>query len=387
MYPVSLTQSYFPAFASGAIEPMTIGDVLRRRAQEHAQTIALKEIGYDGTIGRIWTYAELRDDAERLGRALASRHAPGARIAVYANNSAEWVLLEFASAMAGLTLVTVNPAFQTRELKYVVEQSRSEAIYYVAEFRGSAMKATVAEVCSEVAAVQHCILLTDHDALLDGEESGVLPPVDSADVTQIQYTSGTTGFPKGALLHHHGLIQNARDIMARSGLGAGETYLHIVPLFHTTGCAINVLGVICAGATILLAPMFDPEMLVRVIERERPTFMLGVPTMLVGLVDEALRSGRDVSSFKGIMSGGAMVAPELIARVKSRIRANGPDPLRADRMFAGHHHGVEGRLACGSDWYHWPAVAEHRRRHPRYPTPRQCSRSGTREKSAPAAIM
>jgi fatty-acyl-CoA synthase len=208
MYPVSLTQSYFPAVATGAIEPLTIGDMLRRRAQEHAQTVALKEIGYDGAIGRVWTYAELRDDAERLGRALASRHAPGARIAVYANNSPEWVLLEFAAAMAGLTLVTVNPAFQTRELKYVVEQSRSEAIYYVAEFRGSAMKATVAEVGSAVSAVEHCILLTDHGALFDGEESGVLPPVDPADVTQIQYTSGTTGFPKGALLHHHGLIQN-----------------------------------------------------------------------------------------------------------------------------------------------------------------------------------
>ncbi|HEU5286332.1 MAG TPA: AMP-binding protein, partial [Sphingomicrobium sp.] len=317
MYRVALTQSLFLAVRDRPVEKVTIGELLRRGAAAHADTIALKELGYDGAIGRTWTYAQLLADSERLGRALASRHAPGARIAVYANNVPEWVLLEFGSAMAGLILVTVNPSYQKRELKYVLEQSRSEGIYYVEEFRGTAMKAIADEVCAEIPAIGHRILLTDHAALFDGADRGALPQVSPDDVTQIQYTSGTTGFPKGALLHHHGLVQNARDIMARCGLRAGDTFLHIVPLFHTTGCAINVLGIIGAGATILLAPMFDPAMLVRAIERERPTFLLAVPTMLVGLVDEAVRSGADVSSFRGIMSGGAVVAPELISRVKA----------------------------------------------------------------------
>jgi fatty-acyl-CoA synthase len=317
MYRVALTQSYFPAITDGSVEAMTIGDLLRRRASEHAETVALKEVGYDGEIGRTWTYAQLLEDAERLGRALASRHRPGARIAVYANNSPEWVLLEFASAMAGLTLVTVNPAYQKRELRYVLEQSRSEAIYHVTEFRGSAMQAIVEQTCADLPAVRHRILLTDHAALFDGAVRGVLPQVAPGDVTQIQYTSGTTGFPKGALLHHHGLIQNARDTMRRLGLRAGASFMHVVPLFHTTGCAICVLGIIDAGATILLAPMFDPAMIVRVVERERPQFLLAVPTMLVALTDEAVRSGRDVSSFERIMSGGAMVAPELISRVRA----------------------------------------------------------------------
>ena len=317
MYQVTLTESLFPAVRDAAVEKLTIGELLRRRASEHAGAVALKELGYDGAVGRTWSYAQLLADSERLARALASRHAPGARIAVYANNVPEWVLLEFGSAMAGLTLVTVNPAYQKRELKYVLEQSRSEGIYYVEEFRGTPMKTIADEVCAEIPGIEHQILLTDHSALFDGEERGSLPEVSPGDTTQIQYTSGTTGFPKGALLHHHGLVQNARDIMARCGLSAGDTYLSLVPLFHTTGCSINVLGIIDAGATMLLAPMFDPAMLVEVIERERPAFMLAVPTMLVGLVDEAVRTGRDVSSFKGIMSGGAMVAPELIARVKA----------------------------------------------------------------------
>ena len=95
MYRVSLTKSLFPAVHDGAIEKLTIGDLLRRQAKAHADTIALKEVGYDGALRRTWTYAELLNDAERLGRALASRHAPGTRIAVYANNLPEWVLLEF----------------------------------------------------------------------------------------------------------------------------------------------------------------------------------------------------------------------------------------------------------------------------------------------------
>jgi fatty-acyl-CoA synthase len=117
MYQVTLTESLFPAVRGDPVEKITIGDLLRRSAKVHADTIALKELGYDGAIRRTWTYSQLLADSERLGRALASRHPPGARIAVYANNLPEWVLLEFGTALAGLTLVTVNPAYQKRELK------------------------------------------------------------------------------------------------------------------------------------------------------------------------------------------------------------------------------------------------------------------------------
>ncbi|MEO8175436.1 MAG: AMP-binding protein [Sphingomicrobium sp.] len=310
-----LSESLYVAAPAAEVEKITIGDLLRRQAIAHGDTVALKEIGTDGEFRRSWTYAELAADAERVGRALASRHAQGARIAVYANNSPEWVLLELGAAMAGVTLVTVNPAFQARELHYVLEQSRSEALYYVVEYRGSAMKALADEVCATLPAIRHRIDLADHAALFDGADCGTLPVVAPGHVTQIQYTSGTTGFPKGALLHHHGLVQNARDVMARLGVGPGDSFLHVMPMFHTTGCGVCLLGALDAGATILFAPMFDPAMLVRVIERERPAALFAVPTMLVALADEAVRSGRDVSSFERILSGGAMVAPELVNRI------------------------------------------------------------------------
>jgi fatty-acyl-CoA synthase len=311
VYHVTLSKSYFPAQDGEPDRLSTIGDMLRRSAADAPDRPALKELGIDGTIGRTWTYAELLHDAERLGRALASRHPEGARVAVYANNLPEWVLLELGCALAGVTLVTVNPAYQPRELRYVLEQSRSEAIYYVAEFRGNPMQQIADSVCDDLPAVRHRILLTDPDALFAGEDEGELRDPAPGDPVQIQYTSGTTGFPKGAVLHHQGLVQNGYDAMVRAGCEAGDVFVHHMPLFHTTGCAILVCGGLGVGATMLLAPVFDPQMVVEVVARERARFILGVPTMLVALLDAARRTGADMSSVERIMSGGAMVAPEL----------------------------------------------------------------------------
>ena len=316
MYEVKLTESYFPAQGGPERAPITIGDMLRASAARTPNQAALKELGYDGAILRTWTYVQLLADAEHLARALASRHAEGARIAAYANNLPEWVLLELASALAGLTLVTVNPAYQKRELKYVLEQSRSEAIYYVAEFRGNPMQAIADAVCDEIPAIRHRILLTDHATLYAGADSGKLRSPKPDDPVQIQYTSGTTGFPKGALLHHNGLVRNGIDTMVRAGLTPGDTFVHHMPLFHTTGCAVLVLGGLGTGACMLLAPMFDPAMVVRVIAREKAAFILGVPTMLVALIETVEKSGADVSSVRRIMSGGAMVPPELCRKAR-----------------------------------------------------------------------
>mgnify|MGYP000681129212 CR=1 FL=1 len=314
MYDVSLTDSYFPARKGGGENVETIGEMLRRMAGAIPDIEALVELTDEGARGRSWTYAELHADCERLARALASRHQPGARIAVYANNVPEWMLIEFAAAMAGVVLVTVNPSYQARELKYVLEQSRAEAIYYVEGFRGNPMQAIVNEACDQVPAINARILLTDHEALYAGAAEGALPEVKPDDVVQIQYTSGTTGFPKGALLHHHGLVKNGYDVCMRAGIREGDVFVHHMPMFHTTGCAILALGGLGVGATQLLAPAFDPAMVVRVIEREKSRFLFGVPTMIVAIIDEAKKSGRDVSSIESIMSGGAMVAPELVRK-------------------------------------------------------------------------
>lgn len=311
MYTQHLTHSHFKAEGGAEPAPMTIGSMLRAAVAAAPDRPALKELTYEGEISRSWSYAELLGDAERLGRALASRHKEGARVAVYANNVSEWVLLELACGLAGVILVTVNPAYQKRELKFVLEQSRSEAIYYVADFRGNPMQEIADAVCNEIPAISHRILLTDHEALFAGENEGELRNPQPRDPVQIQYTSGTTGFPKGALLHHHGLTRNGIDAMNRGGVGAGDALIHSMPLFHTTGCAILVLGGLGVGATMLLAPAFDPQMINAVVECEKTKFILGVPTMLTALIEDVRRTGRDVSSVQRIMSGGSMVAPQL----------------------------------------------------------------------------
>jgi fatty-acyl-CoA synthase len=316
MRDAQLSESFFPALPAASGGRITIGEMLARQAKARPDQAALKELLADGARGRQWTFAALHEDVRRLACALSSRHDKGARIAVWANNIPEWLLLEYASAMAGLTLVTVNPAFQARELKYVLEQSRAEALYYVREFRGNPMAKIADQVCADVPAIARRVLLDDHRALFDGEDRGVLPEVSPDDPCQIQYTSGTTGFPKGAVLHHWGLLKNGVDSMARGGLCAGDSFVHAMPLFHTTGCAILALGGPATGATMLLAPLFDPAMIIRVIERERPRFLLGVPTMIVALIEEAEKSGRDVKSIERVMSGGSMVAPELVKKAR-----------------------------------------------------------------------
>lgn len=321
MYKVSLKESCFPAQKDTPFEPMTIGALLARQAAATPDVIALNELDYDGSIKRAWTYAALLEDATRLAKALANRHEKGTRIAVWAHNLPEWVLLEFASAMAGVTLVTVNPAYQARELEYVLKQSRSEAIYYVEEYRGNPMQKIADEVCAIIPEIKDRVLLTDHEDLFRGEDVGVLPEVDPYDPAQIQYTSGTTGFPKGALLHHAGLVQNALDASRRMGISAGARAVHHMPLFHTTGCAVLVLGQIGLGCTFFLAPVFDPEMIARVMAREKVTCVFGVPTMIVALIEQVQKHGLDVSSIQCIGTGGAMVAPELVKEAERVLGA------------------------------------------------------------------
>lgn len=321
MYNVSLTESYFPAQDGPDLPPLTVGDMLRESVKNSPDRMALQELSMAGDLGRSWTYAELLADAERLGRAMASRHAEGARIAVYAHNIPEWILIEMACGLAGITLVTVNPAFQPRELDYVLGQSGAEAIYYVEEHRGNPMKEIVEEVCAKRPAIKHKILLTDHEALFAGETEGELRDPKPSDAVQIQYTSGTTGFPKGALLHHNGLVRNAMDAMARGGMEPGDKIVHHMPLFHTTGCAVMVLGVLSAGGTMLLAPVFDPVMVMKVISRERVRSVVGVATMIVAMIAVAEQTGMDVSCIERVMSGGAMVPPELCRRSQKVLGA------------------------------------------------------------------
>ena len=323
MYQVNLTDSHFPGQRDDVVLETTVGGVLRTRAEATPDADALVEANLAGALGRRWTYAGLLAESERLARALLARYRPGERIAVWAPNIPEWVLLEYAAGLAGLTLVTANPAYRPRELQFVLEQSRAVGLFRVGEYRGNPMAEIAAEVARQVPRLREVVDMEDAAAMFAGAEaSAVLPDVRPGDPAQIQYTSGTTGVPKGAVLHHRGITNNARLSYARMGVQAGEISLNFMPMFHTAGCGLSTLGAAQFGCRIILAKLFDPGPMLDIVEAEGVGLVLGVPTMLVALLETQAARPRDLSSVRLVMSGGSMVPPELVRRVQAVFKCD-----------------------------------------------------------------
>jgi fatty-acyl-CoA synthase len=318
---MNLTESYWKATDELAVEELTVGSMLRRAAGEHPDRTALVGGVHAPDARRRWTYAELLAEAERCARALLTRFAPGDRVAVYAPNIPEWVILEMGAGLAGVILVTVNPAFQAREVAYVLGQSRAAGCFVQPEFRGHAMAATVETIRLDLDHFHHVIRFDEWDAFLaEGDDADLeLPTVSPDDPAQIQYTSGTTGFPKGALLHHRGICNNGTHVARIAGAREGAVWLNPMPLFHTGGCVLGALGAVALGATQIPVLMFDPALVLELIETERVEIMGAVPTMLVALMEHPDFSERDLSSLRTVISGGSTVPATLVRRIEDQL--------------------------------------------------------------------
>ena len=211
MYDINLTASHFTAQNDAEIRDITVGGLLREIAAGNQHAVAMVDITDSGDCGQSWTYSELLAQAEHLAEALTSRFDVGEKVVVWAPNIPQWIFMEYACGLAGLVLVTANPSFQTSELKYVLEQSGAVALFMVDEFRGNPMSEIALKATSDNTALREIVNLENEDALYAiGERPTVLPNVQPDDAAQIQYTSGTTGFPKGAVLSHKNLVNNAR---------------------------------------------------------------------------------------------------------------------------------------------------------------------------------
>jgi fatty-acyl-CoA synthase len=298
----------------------TVGSVLRDAAAAAPDRTAIVAWTFAPGQRLSWTYAALLRDAERTARALLAHFGPGEHIAVYAPNSAEWLLLELGAGLAGMVLVTVNPASRARELDYILRQSRSVGLFHVAEYRGNPMSEWVEQIRPQLSDLRAVIRVEDWDEFLDAPVNlDDLPVVKPDDAAQIQYTSGTTGSPKGALLHHRGLTNNARFSAELLGLSESGVYAHAMPFFHTAGCAVVTLGALQQCATHAFLPAFYPGRLLELLERERATHMLGVPTMLIAMLEHPNFGRHDLSALRLVLSGGAGVAPELVRAIESRL--------------------------------------------------------------------
>jgi len=309
-----LETSHWPA-EPGDVRAVTVCDVLRHAAQTVPDRLALVDCDPDPARRRTWTYAELVADAEKVARALLLRYEPGSRIAVWAPNSAEWVVLQHGVAMAGMVLVALNPSYRTREMAFVLRQSGAAAVFCVDDFRGFDMRSMVDSIKGDLPELQDVHSFGDWEAFLaNADPVTELPAIEPEDIIQIQYTSGTTGFPKGAMLHHMGLVNEATFVAERAAFEDGDVYVNAMPMYHIGGGAVTSFGAWAKRGTFVLLPAFDPAQLLEAFESYGGTHTLVVPTMLIALLDHPDAATRDLSSVKTILSGAAAVPAALVRR-------------------------------------------------------------------------
>ena len=315
------------AHAAGPTEPpirdTTIPQILIDAAAAVPDRIALIEGIHDADARRQWTFEQFATDAERVARALLHRFSPGDHIAVWAQNIPEWELLEFGVAMAGMVIVTVNPAYQANELQYVLTQSRARGLFCVDSFRGNPMLDTAHNIEMQCPDLREIIRFAEWDDFLRSGDSftGQLPFVAPSDPVMIQYTSGTTGFPKGALLHHRGLVNNATHFLHRMGVEDGNVYVTMMPLFHTAGSVMAVLGTVSHRCTQVLVEAFDPGLVLELTETYKANAFLGVPTMLIAMLEHERFGATDLSSLIGVCSGGSLVPEQLVRTFERELGA------------------------------------------------------------------
>lgn len=310
-----LELSYWPASRDAVLSDKTCGDVLREAAAEVPGKIALIDPGESGAELRRWSYAQVLDEAERYARLLAARFPKGTHVALYAANCPEWIFVQFGAALAGMVLVTVNPACNPAELGYILRQSRSRAVFHQHAWRSANMAAVLDEaIALESLAIDLRVDFEQAEAALAQADRSPteLPAVLPSDPAMIQYTSGTTGYPKGVLLSHH-QIANTSRIMSEIKLQDASTInLSVAPLFHTGGCVGGVLGAFQMRSTLILLRAFDPEFMLDLIEAERVSYTFAVPTMLIALLEAQRQRPRDLSSLSMVFSGGATVPVSVV---------------------------------------------------------------------------
>jgi fatty-acyl-CoA synthase len=287
----------------------TIGENFDATAARHADRDALIDI----PAGKRWTYAELKRDVDALALGLlAEGIVKGDRVGIWSPNRAEWTLVQYATAKIGAILVNINPAYRTSELEFVLNQSGARMLIAARQLKTSDYAAMIAEVAPHVATLEKVILLDslDWDALLElGRlaDPKVLAAIELSadDPINIQYTSGTTGFPKGATLSHHNILNNGYFVGALCNYAADDKICIPVPFYHCFGMVMGNLAATSHGAAMVIpAPVFDPVATLKAVEAEGCTSLYGVPTMFIAELAVPEFASFDLSSLRtGIMAG------------------------------------------------------------------------------------
>jgi fatty-acyl-CoA synthase len=285
----------------------TIGDNLRRTVSRFGDREALVDRG----SGRRFTYTELLDAVEALAGGLVEAGVrKGDRVGIWAPNRWEWVILQYATADMGAILVNINPAYRTHELEYVLNQAGISMLVAAPAFKTSDYRAMVGEVRDRCPQLRSVVFLGDPEweSLSVGDRS-VLPEIRAGlsfdDPINIQYTSGTTGFPKGATLSHHNILNNGFFVGELCSYTEEDRICIPVPFYHCFGMVMGNLGATSHGSCMVIpAEGFDPRATLEAVAAERCTSLYGVPTMFIAELGDPSFGSHDLSSLRtGIMAG------------------------------------------------------------------------------------
>ncbi|MFC5286963.1 AMP-binding protein [Actinokineospora guangxiensis] len=310
--------SYASGTSTAALLGETIPANLAATAARHPDRDALVECA----TGRRWTYAEFAAEVDRVAHGLlALGVGVGERVGIWAPNCAEWTLTQYATARIGAVLVNINPAYRVSELEYVLNQAGVRTLVAAESFKTSDYRAMVEQVRPSCPALRDVVLIGADFADLprDGDPAALAAIELSADdPINIQYTSGTTGFPKGATLSHHNILNNGYFVGELCGYTEADRICLPVPFYHCFGMVMGNLAATSHGACMVIpAPAFDPVASLRACERERCTSLYGVPTMFIAMLAEL--GEHDLSSLRtGIMAGSPCPA-EIMKQVIDRM--------------------------------------------------------------------
>lgn len=312
-----------------ALRDLTVGGLLDEAAERWPDQEAVVFSAYEDLgIAARWSFAELRERARRVGRALiASGIEPGERFGIWATNIPEWLELQFGAAYSGAVVVPMNPLYRASEVEFVLAKAKASACFVLPENRGASLWEITVAASAELDHVRLLVPIGEAEGAPSWEEwlatgDGVdesrlaraAAAVGSADTSQIQFTSGTTGFPKGAELSHGGIVNDARLFAHRAAMRQHGRHSNPMPYFHCGGCVMSTLGAVATGSAQMPAVTFDPARITRTIEQEACTSVSLVPTMMIGLEEQVAKDGRDLGSLELVVTGGSPVPPEVMRR-------------------------------------------------------------------------
>jgi fatty-acyl-CoA synthase len=327
---VSTATPAVPSYASGPSDAPLLGDTIGDNFDRTAAADPDREALVEVQTGRRWTYAQLRQEVDAVALGLvAAGVGKGDRLGIWSPNVAEWTLVQYATAKLGAILVTINPAYRTHELEFVLKQAGISVLVAATSFKTSDYAAMIEQVRPNCPDLRRVVLIgtPSWDELVEPGRTG--DPAELArrqaalspdDPINIQYTSGTTGFPKGATLSHHNILNNGYNVGRLCGYTPEDRVCIPVPFYHCFGMVMGNLACTSNGCTMVIpGPGFDPKATLHAVAAERCTSLYGVPTMFIAELNDPDFDSYDLSSLRTGIMAGSPCPVEVMKQVVERM--------------------------------------------------------------------